>query len=142
MQMTPAAQAAARAFRAAQRAALKHANETDPPDLTVSVYVRQVRHLCAAHGGRSVNLELREHYVTSPQYLAWGPPSGAVRAALPEDWPEQADGPLAGDIPAGLFGFIFTRGRCGACGMTARSSSGRLVDPAQRPPAAKAVTGD
>ena len=130
-ELTEADLRAARAFRRFQRAALA---ASVPPGMTVSVFARQVRHPCAKLGGRSVNLEMHEHYVLSPQYLVW-----KTGAAVPEDWPEQADGPLEADIPAGRFGFIFTQGRCSACGMTARSGDSRLVDPRIRPPSPHAV---
>ena len=102
-ELTEADLRAARAFRRFQRAALA---ASDPPGMTVSVFARQVRHPCAKLDGRSVNLELHEHYAYSPDHR---------------------------------FGFIFTQGRCGACGMTARSGDSRLVDPRIRPPAAHAV---
>lgn len=53
-------------FRGIQRRALAVVNESTPPDITVSVFVRQYRHNCPAQGGRSVALELREHYAFSP----------------------------------------------------------------------------
>lgn len=110
--MTSADLLAARAFRAAQRAALKDRNARDKPDITVSVLIRHYRHDCAKQGGRSAALELREHYIFSPALSA---------------------------VPAGRFGFIFTQGRCAACGTTARSGDSRLVDSAVRPPGPRAV---
>jgi hypothetical protein len=124
---------AARAFRFAQRGELSAKNAEHPPDLTVSVFVRQVRHACTARGG-SVNLELREHYVTSPE---WGILDSVAVERAQAGVPAPASGMTV--VPAGRFGFIFTEGHCPACGMTARSSSGRLVDPQERPPAAHAV---
>ena len=138
MSLTPAELAAARAFRAAQRAILDEKNASDPPGITVSVHVRNVRHDCEAKGGKSVSLELREHYVYSWAYHVCD--CGEVCC--------QAGGSLkecdnCGPVPlvsARRFGFIFTEGRCG-CGMTARSGDSRLVDPCVRPPAARAVIG-
>jgi hypothetical protein len=122
---------AARSFREAQRELLA---AKDPADITVSVFVRQVRHACAKLDGRSVNLELREHYVLSPQYAIYGSADEgwSVHPVSPEAMDVAADHVL---LRAGQFGFIFTEGRCTACGMTARSGDSRLVDPRIRPPA-------
>ena len=103
--MTTAELSAAKAFRDSQRAALERKGK---PDIIVSALIRHYRHDCVKQGGRSVNLELREHYTFSPD---------------------------------GRFGFIFTEGRCAACGMTARSGDSRLVDTSIRPPAPRAVIG-
>lgn len=104
--MTKAEKAAAKAFRDTQRAVLEEKNASDKPQIVVSVLVRHYRHECAARGGKSCGLELREHYAFSPDRR---------------------------------FGFVFTEGRCPACGVTARSGAGRLVDPDIRPPADRAV---
>jgi hypothetical protein len=98
------------------------------------VHVRYVRHDCARQGGKSVSLELREHYAFSPEYWI-----GRDGQAIAGDAP--LDDPAATVIwvPAKRFGWIWTEGRCAQCGMTARSSAGRLVDPADRPPADRAV---
>lgn len=116
MSLTPAELAAARGFRAAQRAVLAH---REPADITVSVFIGNDRHDCPAQGGKSVFLKLREHYVFSPLLV------------LPD-----------AVIPARRFGWIWTEGTCRACGMTARSSSGRLVDPEIRPPSEHALVAD
>ncbi len=100
MSLTETELIAARAFRTAQRAVLQQKNAGEPPDIIVSVFIRHYRHDCAKQGGKSVSLELREHYVLSSDRR---------------------------------FGWIFTEGRCPGCGMTARSGTGRLVDPEQRP---------
>jgi hypothetical protein len=136
--LTPAERAAARAFRAAQRAALAAADEKDPPGMSVSVFTRYVRHECAASGGRSVFLELREHYALSPEYGILGYTPDDFEALEHEDgqaYPE----PCAAIVPAKRFGWIWTQGKCPACGMTARSSAGRLVDPGIRLPGEHAI---
>lgn len=135
MSLTPAELAAARGFRSAQRAI---AERREPPDITVSVLVGNCRHDCPAQDGKSVFLELREHYVFSPELVIWHDP-GAGHLAVFEVSPGL--NPPAGceRIPAKRFGWIWTQGKCRVCGMTARSSSGRLVDPAIRPPAARAL---
>ena len=148
--MIPAELSAARAFRAAQRAILEQKNASDPPGITVSVHVRNVRHDCPVKGGKSVSLELREHYVFSPAYISFT--DGQIRQTITGltwislrkcwmTWTEAGMRQLSivlVTIPAKRFGFIFTEGRCG-CGMTARSGDSRLVDPAVRPPSARSV---
>jgi hypothetical protein len=133
MSLSPAERKAARAFRAVQRAVL----EQKTADIIVSVHVRHVRHDCPAKGGKSVSLELREHYVFSPDYHVCDCGEICCRAggSLLECW-NCGPVPL---VPAKRFGWIFTEGRCSACGMTARSGAGRLADPAERPPAERAV---
>jgi len=131
--LTPAELAAARLFRGQQRAALA---KLDPPDITVSVFVRQYRHNCSAQNGKSVALELREHYVRSPLYRVC---YCSVVAEQGPDFPHRdCDGSVIA-AEAGRFAFIWTEGRCNACGTTARSSRGRLVDSAERPPADHAI---
>jgi hypothetical protein len=135
MSLTPAELAAARAFRGAQRAALAALDA----DITADVHARFVRHDCARRGGKSYALELREHYAFSPAYLVEG------STVTPGEDPDVLRGisRVAGGefIEPGRFGWVWTQGKCPACGMTARSSAGRLVDPAERPPAERAVTG-
>lgn len=110
-------------FRREQRRALAAANESIPPDITVSVFVRQYRHDCPVRGP-SVALELREHYVFSPVAFLPRPPGDPRAAEI---------------VPEKRFGFIWTEGRCGACNMTARSGTGRLVDAVVRPPSQHAI---
>ena len=139
MSLIPAELAAARAFRAAQRAILDGKNASDPPDITASVHVRNVRHDCAAKGGKSVSLELREHYVFSWAYHVCD--CGEICCQAGGSLKEcDICGPVP-LVPAKRFGFIFTEGRCSGagCGMTARSGDSRLVDPAVRPPSPRAV---
>ena len=137
-ELTEADLRAAKEFRRFQRAALA---ASDPPDMTVSVFARQVRHPCAKLDGRSVNLELREHYVLSPEYALYGnaDEGWTARPVNPEALDVAADHVV---LSAGRFGFIFTQGRCQACGMTARSGDSRLVDPRIRPPSPHAVMAD
>jgi hypothetical protein len=136
MSLTPAELAAARAFRGMQRRALD-GGRGGPPDITADVHVRYIRHDCAKQGGKSVSLELREHYVFSPDYHACdcGEVCCPASAHLVEC---DTCGPVP-IVPAKRFGWIFTEGRCSACGMTARSKTGRLVDPAERPPSEHAI---
>lgn len=126
---TPAELAVLRKFRAAMREELDKVQA----DLIVDVHVRQYRHDCRASGGKSTALELREHYVLSPGYHVLE--DGEIREA------GNAFVMIPGSsvVPARRFGWIFTRGRCPACKVTARSSRGRLVDPAVRPPDGRAI---
>jgi hypothetical protein len=98
---------AGRLFRQDCEAALNQRNEQDQPTYEVPFFLGIYRHLCSARNNRSTGLELKEQYWVS----------------------EQCPG-----VPAGRFGFIFREGRCRACGQTARSRVGRLVDGWQRPP--------
>lgn len=138
--MTVAELHAARAFREGQRFTLSVKNDNEPPDVTVSVYAGNIRHDCAARGGASVFLEMREHYVPSPCFLACDCGEVCCQAPAHQSRVVECDncGPVP-LVPAGLFAFIWTRGRCAACGLTARSGSGRLVDTRLRPPARRAV---
>ena len=134
--MTPCDIAVAREFRRVRRAELARLHEAGP-DLTVSVLVRYERHDCAAKGGRSVFLELREHYAYSPayHYCDCGQVCRPAAAHLVE-----CD--RCGPVPltdGKRFGWIWTQGRCPSCGLTALSRTGRLVDPAERPPAEHAI---
>jgi len=136
MPLSLAELAAAKAFRAAQRAILDGKNASEPPGIIVSVLVRNVRHDCAAKGGKSVSLELREHYVWSREYFVCERCGRFPDPGMPpEDCPGCQEFVV---VPPRRFGFIFTEGRCG-CGMTARSGDSRLVDPAVRPPSARSV---
>lgn len=131
--LTPAEITAASEFRARQRELL---GQLPAPDITVSVHVRQYRHECAARGGRSHFLELKEHYAFSPVLMiCYCGVAGEPSPYFPHD-------DCAGKtvtVPARRFGFIWTQGRCPACQVTARSVAGRLVDVGLRPPAEHAV---
>lgn len=105
--------------------------------MTVSVFIRHDRHDCARKGGKSVFLELKEHYAFSPVYVvadgvATEQDDPEVLAAISRDSGAQF-------VSSGRFGWIWTQGRCPACGLTARSAAGRLVDPQIRPPAEHAI---
>lgn len=96
-------------FRAQSVEKLDEINEIDPPTYEVPFFLGIYRHLCSARHGRSTGMELKEKYLLSPMY--------------PDD-----------GVPAGRFGFVFREGRCRACGQTARSRVGRIVDGWERPP--------
>lgn len=140
--MTVAELAAAQAFRAGQRFTLSVKNDNDPPGVTVSVFAGNIRHDCPARGGASVFLEMREHYVRSPEAVVHMADDRVYGVALVDDgagesWPE-AEGFEATVVPAGRFAFIWTQGRCAACSLVARSGTGRLVDTRLRPPSRRA----
>lgn len=101
--------AAGRIFRSAEEVALVQLNELQPPTYDAPFFIALFRHICTAKGSKSVAMELKEQYVVSPIYPAE-------------------------NVPAGRFGYIYREGRCRACGQTARSRTGRLVDGWERPP--------
>ena len=136
MSLTPAELAAARAFRSMQRVRLEQIDS----DLLVSVFVRYERHDCAKRGGKSVFLELREHYAYSPACLVEETAVSVAGRLVDPDVLRGISRVDGGEfIAPARFGFIWTQGKCPACGLTARSAAGRLVDPAQRPPAEHAI---
>jgi hypothetical protein len=146
MSLTPAELAAARAFRAARRDGL----DRKTADITASVFVRYERHDCARRGGKSVFLELKEHYAFSPAYVLFRDGQVLPTERTDLDFAQEVLDDLADAgmehlsvaesiIPARRFAWIWTEGRCPACGLTARSATGRLVDPAVRPPAEHAI---
>jgi hypothetical protein len=100
---------AGKKFRVQAELDLELLNEKDPPTYEVPFFLGIYRHLCNARKGRSTGMELKEQYLLSPIY------------------PEE-------NVPAGRFGFVFREGRCRACGQTARSRVGRIVDAFDRPP--------
>jgi hypothetical protein len=137
MSLTLAERSAAQVFRYTQRLWLA---KLPPADITVSVFVRNYRHECAARDGKSIYLTLREHYAWSPAYHACGCGEVCCPALQHESRLTECDN--CGPVPvmaAKRFGWIWLQGQCSACGVTARSKTGRLVDPAVRPPSGHAV---
>lgn len=98
-----------RRFRTDAETQLLVLNEADPATYEVPFFLGLFRHICSARSQRSVAIELKEQYLISPIYVDE-------------------------DVPAGRFGYIYREGRCRACGQTARSGVGRLVDGWERPP--------
>lgn len=109
MALTPVEKKVGRKFKLEQDAHLLSVNVVTPPDFVVPSFLGIFRHLCRARNNKSTAMELKEKYVTSPQY------------------PEDA-------VPAGRFGYLFREGQCSFCGRRARSGIGRLVDAYERPP--------
>ena len=109
MGLTQAEKKVGRQFRNTQEARLLTLNNLKPPDYVVPSFLAIFRHLCPARNNRSTAMELKERYVTSPQY------------------PGES-------IPEGRFGYLYREGQCSNCGRTARSGVGRLVDAQERPP--------
>lgn len=139
MSLTPVELAAARAFRDMRRQLLARGDA----DVTVSVFTANDRHDCAKRGGKSVFLQLREHYAFSPEIVVHSDEGGVGGIAVVDDGAGASWAPPEGFeqtvLPPRRFGWIWTEGKCPACGLTARSSSGRLVDPGTRPPGEHAV---
>jgi len=109
MELTPTEKKYGRLFRAESELKLFCINDADPPTYEVPFFLGIYRHLCPARNNKSTGLELKEQYWVSPIY------------------PDE-------DVPAGRFGYLFREGRCRACGQTARSRVGRVVDGWERPP--------
>lgn len=111
MGLTAVEKRAGRQFRDERTAWLSELNRVDPATYQPPVFIGIYRHLCPARNNRSTAMELKERYVTSPQYV---------------------EGGLL--VAAGRFGYLYREGQCRACGQTARSGVGRLVDAFVRPP--------
>lgn len=109
MGLTQIEKKAGHLFLADAEATLLALNETDPPTYVAAYFLGLFRHICSARKNRSMAMELKERYLVSPIYPSEG-------------------------VPAGRFGFIYREGCCKACGQTARSAKGRLVDGWERPP--------
>ena len=93
-------------------------NAASPPDMDLPPYIGQARHGCLKHrfsqdGTRPVSspLEVREVY-------AYG-------------W--EAGKPVVSD-DGSTVALIYKEGRCRRCGFTGRSTTGREVEVAKRPP--------
>lgn len=137
--MTPAEIAAARQFRSMRRIMLEDLHAAGP-NLVVSVFTRYVRHECAARGGVSGALELKEHYAYSPAYLVEENVVSVAGKLVDPDVLRGISRVAGGEfIEPGRFGWIWTQGKCPACQLTALSAAGRLVDPEERPPAEHAI---
>lgn len=109
MELTDVEKSCGRRFRTEAETDLLCLNEMSPPTYEVPFFLGIYRHLCSARNLRSTGMELKEQYWVSPIY------------------PDE-------NIPAGRFGYVFREGRCRACGQTARSRVGRVVDGWERPP--------
>lgn len=107
--LTAVEKACGRRFRDDAAARLLALNETDPPTFVVPHFLGLFRHACPAQNERSIAIELKERWLPSPIF--------------------QDE-----NVPAGRFGYIYREGRCRACGQSARSEVGRLVDSRERPP--------
>lgn len=100
--LSPQEKAAGRRFRDTAQADLEASLRSNPPTFLVPGVIAAYRHDCPGRAGRTLALELREVYVSSPAY------------------PDLA-------VPAGRFAFTYRVGRCIRCGATARCETGRLV---------------
>lgn len=109
MELTGIEKECGRRFRSESEISLMTLNELHPPSYEVPFFLGIYRHLCKARNNRSTGMELKEQYWVSPIY------------------PDEK-------VPAGRFGYVFREGRCRACGQTARSRVGRVVDGWVRPP--------
>lgn len=136
MSLTVSERAAGRKFRDSQQAALTVRNDEDPPDLIMPPLVRHVRHECPGYRYNSVSFDFAEHYVFSPAY--WVTADGGVfEAGRGEIGKERTF--YAEAVGASRFAFVYHEGRCRRCTVTARSATGRVVDPRERAPSQRAV---
>jgi hypothetical protein len=130
MALSSAEKRVGKVFRDEREADLKILNAMQPPGIVVHYWgPRHYRHECLARGGRSVSFDIREVYILSPQLWVCYCSSVLER---PHD-----DCQGAVKVEAGRFGFFYREGKC-ACGITARSLDGLLVDAYERPPLARA----
>jgi len=135
MGLTDLQKKAGRVFLAARQAELDALNAAEPPGGNGDPLHRVDRHGCRARGGASVGITLREHYETSPEYWVCYcgviEPRGEFRV-FPHD---DCDGGKVA-AAAGLLAWIWKDGRCldPDCGLVLRSTRGRLVLAASRPP--------
>lgn len=132
MSLIEVEKAAGRLFRDGQVTALSLLNQVSPPDLAAICEHRYIRHDCRARGGVSFALELREHWVSSPEYMVCYCGRVDVRS---EEFPHWDCAGATGVAAAeGRFGFYWKWGRCAGCEVYARSSEGRFVVASERPP--------
>jgi hypothetical protein len=133
MSLTDLEKHAGRVFRDSRQAGLDALNASEPPGGDADPLLRVVRHPCAARGGASIGIALRQHYQASPElwvcYCGVIEPKGEFRV-FPHD---DCDG---GKIAAadGLLCFIWKDGRCPECRLVLRSARGIIDLAARRPP--------
>jgi len=121
---------AGRWFRQRCQEALDSLNETEPPVLLVLPFGRHFRHECSSRGGRSTSFELKEHYDLNPDiWVCYCSMLGEHSGSFPH-WDCQGGRVLAA---SGIIAWIWKEGKC-ACGLTARSHAGFVVDARERPP--------
>jgi hypothetical protein len=130
MPLTPDQKTALRAFRDASQAALNARSLLDPPGMTALVLHRVVRHECAAEGGASVGITLREVREESPEY--WVCYCGIVTTWSPHFPHRDCDGAKV-VAAAGEFAWLWKEGRCSGCGLAVRTAKGRYVVSADHP---------
>lgn len=139
MLLTDDQKLAGRMFRKQCQDALEASHQDMPPDFIPPPWIKHWRHNCPKRQGRSTSLELKEKYWTSPRIGVCYCSTVAPWTAPEGDFPHE-DCQGGRDLTeAGFFAFIFKEGKCGGCGMTARSRAGRLVVAKDRPPLAGRV---
>jgi hypothetical protein len=131
MALTELQKKAGRVFVAACQAELDALNAAAPPGGRADPRHRVDRHPCPVRGD-SFGVVLRETYWTSPLY--WACYCGVIEPFAAYAFPHRdCDGGREA-APEGLLGWIWKQGRCSDCGLVLRSSAGRLVLAADRPP--------
>jgi hypothetical protein len=133
MSLTDLEKAAGRKWRASCQRVLDELSDAEPAGGGANPLLRVIRHPCAARGGASVGIELREHYLASPElwvcYCGVIEPCGEFRV-FPHD--DCDGGKIA--AAAGLFCWIWKDGRCLDCELVLRSRHGLIDLAASRPP--------
>lgn len=129
MALTRDEKLAGRWYRQHCQEALDALNAAEPPALLVPPFGRHFRHECSARGGRSTSFELKENY--DPNKDIWVCYCSAIAVHGPS-FPH--DGCQGGRVlaVAGVIAWIWKEGKC-ACGLTARSKTGFVVDARERP---------
>src|SRR5262249_11814592 len=137
--LTTAERAAGRWWRDLQLTELAALNAARPPMQSPSPFIRHIRHLCPGNNGASISFDFAYTYVTSPRI---GVCYCSVIKPVPDEllgkFPHEdcAGGEL---VPAGRFAFVYREGRCALCDLTARSTTGRVVDARERLPTGRKV---
>lgn len=122
MPLTELEKRAGKVFRALAQGKLTSSFADGAEFAPCDPHIREYRHDCAARGGVSWPLRLKEHTEDSPEYWVC---YCSVVAPHGDTFPHddcQGGKPVA---RAGLFSFTWTDGHC-KCGLTVRSSSGRF----------------
>lgn len=129
--LTDSEKIAGRYFRHLSQTRLEESHVSDSPTFVPPPWLRHYRHNCLLRGDRSTSLELKEVYVFSPEL--WVCYCSAIDELKLGSFPHSdCQGGKVLSVE-GRFGFIYKEGKC-ACGATARSIVGRLVDAWERPP--------
>lgn len=137
--LTHSEKAAGRWWKKQQQAELRDLNRAEPPDAVVPLAVRHYRHECSGYRDASVSFDCVEVYVRSPRI-------GVCYCSVIQEVPDELLGKFPHEdcaggvlVSAGRMAFYYKEGRCARCGMTARSTDGRIVETSEREPSQGAL---